>query len=692
MTVAASNAVRVAHRDGIAVVTVDNPPVNALSQAVRTGLIDAFTALARDPAVTAIVLIGAGRDFIAGADIREMENPLEPQLPEVLQAIDRTPQPIVAAIAGSALGGGYEIAMACDLRLAGPKALVGMPETRLGIIPGSTGTQRLPRLVGIAKAIELVSQAKLVRAAEAQALGLIDRIVDEVLLDAAIDAARTAKKDRIADRPVPAEDEAVIEAAAKTALQRARGVPAVAAAVDLIRAAATTPYTEGLVRERETFLRLRASPEAKALRHLFFAEREAAKIPGFADPATRPIATAAVIGGGTMGSGIAVALADSGIDVHLLERDAAAAAAGADRVAAIYDRQVASRRLTPEVAAERRARVRASDDWSAVAGVDLVIEAVFEDMAVKTDVFRRLDGLAKPGAILATNTSYLDIDAIAAATGRPQDVVGLHFFSPANVMRLLEVVRAAKTAPDVLATALALGKRIGKLPIVAGVCDGFIGNRIFSVYRRQMEYFLEDGAYPHEIDAALEAYGFAMGPFKVSDLAGLDIAWATRKRRAATRDPGERYVDIPDRICEQGHFGRKTGRGWYRYADAAAKPQVDPDVIALIDAERARKGITPQPIAPDRIVASTLAIMANEGAKILAGGIALRASDIDLVLVNGYGFPAVKGGPMFAADQAGLADTLARVEELHARNGVGSEPAPLLRELAASGGSFTARG
>lgn len=428
-----------------------------------------------------------------------------------------------------------------------------------------------------------------------------------------------------------------------------------------------------------------ASDEA-ALRHLAEAERLAADVPAASKANPRAVGRVAVIGAGTMGSGIAVSLANAGLTVDLLEQNADAAASGARRVQDLYRAQVKRGRLTEAEAAERLARIRAGDDWSVVAAADLIVEAAFEDMAVKEAIFTRLDQLARPGTVLATNTSYLDVNAIAGITARPADVLRLHFFSPAHVMRLLEVVQADRTAPDVLATGLALGRRIGKLPIVARVCDGFIGNRIFAVYRRQAEYLLEDGASPQEIDDALRAYGFAMGPFAVADMSGLDIAWAMRKRRAASRDPGERYVAIPDRLCEAGRLGRKAGRGWYDYDEGKATPA--PEVNAIVAQERERQGIQPARFTPERIQRRILAVMANEGARVLADGISLRPSDIDLVFVNGYGFPRQKGGPMFAADRRGLAGVLADAEEAARAGGAGSEPAPLLVQLAREGSSF----
>ncbi|MBB6307776.1 FAD-dependent oxidoreductase [Xanthobacter tagetidis] len=685
---AATLPVRIERHGSVAVVTIDHAPVNALSKGVRDGLAAAAAALAADPDVAAVVLSGGPGRFVAGADIREMNLPPdEPFVPDVIAAFEALDKPVVAAIDGAALGGGCELALGCDLRLASPKALVGLTETRLGIIPGAGGTQRLPRLVGIAEAIALVSEGRILKAPEALALGIVDEVVEGDLLAAAIARAPHAPKRRLSQLPVPAGDAAREEAAAAAALKGAKGVPAIAEAVRVVRASRAAAFADGMADERATFLRLRESDAAKALRHLFFAEREAGRVPGLDGAKARPFAQTAVIGAGTMGAGIAVSLADSGLAVTLVERDAEAADAGLARVRGLYERPVKSARLSQAEADRRLAAINATPDWQALAGADLVIEAAFEDMAVKQDIFRRLDQVAKPGAVLASNTSYLDLDAIAAATARPEDVVGLHFFAPANVMRLLEVVRGKASAPDALATALALAKRMGKQPVVAGNGDGFIGNRIYAAYRRHAEYLVEDGASPQEVDAALQAYGFAMGVFAVSDLSGLDIGYAMRKRRAATRDPAERYVAVADHLVEAGRLGRKSGAGWYAY-DTAGAASADPAVAAMIAAARAEKKIAPRAFTPDQIQRRLLAVMANEGAKALEEGIALRASDIDLVFVNGYGFPRLKGGPMFAADAMGLGAVLREMEAAHAAGGAGSEPAPLLVELARAGRSF----
>lgn len=637
--------------DGVLVVTIDNPPVNAASADMRAGTLAAIDLAGTTKEVRAVVLTGAGKTFVGGADIREFGQPMAaPLLPEVIERIEASDKPVVAAVNGAALGGGLEIALACHCRIAAAGARVGLPEVKLGIVPGAGGTQRLPRLTGIAAAIELIAGGRVVGAEEALALGMVDRVVDEDLLAAAIAAASDlAGKPlrRTGDLPVPRADAAAVEQAAAKALARARGQNAPVEAVRLVRSAGDRTFAEALADERATFLGLRDSDQARALRHVFLAERAAAKVAGLDGVEPRPVRVVGIVGAGLMGSGIAVTALEAGYRVVAVEHTAEAAEKGRDRIAGLLDRAVKSGRLAEAGRSDRLQRLTVSGDLAALAGCDLVIEAVFDDLDVKTELFRKLGGIVRPDAILATNTSYLNPDDIAAATSLPSRVLGLHFFSPANVMRLLEVVRCAKTAPEVLATGLAVGRRLGKLPVVAGVGEGFIGNAIFSAYRRQAEYLVEDGALPAEVDAAMEAYGFAMGPFAVSDLAGLEIAWARRKRQAAARDPKERYVEIADRLCEAGRLGQKSGRGWYAYPEG--KRTADPEVTAIIDEARRRKGIVARRIAPEEIVARLLAAMVEQGNALLASGIAIRASDIDLVMINGYGFPAYRGGPMFAS-------------------------------------------
>ena len=638
-------------RDRVALVGVDNPPVNAASQAVRAGLLAAIGRAAVDTNVDAIVLFGHGRTFTAGADIREFgKPPASPILFEVCLAIEDCPKPVVAAVHGTALGGGCELTLAAHARVAARDAKFGQPEVGLGIIPGGGGTQRLPRLVGMEKAIEMNASGKPISAAEALRLGLVDVIAEGDLLAAAIGHAKAlvgTAPTRTRDRPVPPFDAAAIDAAIAAIEKKARGRRSPGEAARTTRLAADLPFAEGQAREREVFLRLVASDQAAALRHVFFAEREVAKVAKTEGVTARPLDRIGVVGAGTMGAGIAAALAAAGFAVTVVEQTAAALDAGRARLDALWGRAVAAGRLSDTVKAERLAAIRFADDLSALADADLVIEAVFDDETVKRELFSRLSAVVRPDCVLATNTSYLDPNRLAEVVVDAGRFVGLHFFSPAEVMRLVEVVDCATTTPETLATALALTKRLKKLAVVTGVCQGFVGNRIWAVFRRECDAMLEDGALPHEIDAAMEGFGLAMGPYAVFDLSGLDIAWSLRKRQAATRDPAERYVAIADRLCEAGRFGRKTGAGWYAYPDG--KKTVDPTVTAVIEAESAAKGITRRSFAAAEIVDRLIAVMAAEGETILAEGIVPRASDIDLVFVAGYGWPGHLGGPMFQA-------------------------------------------
>jgi 3-hydroxyacyl-CoA dehydrogenase len=637
--------------DRVLVVTIDNAPVNATSADVRAGLMAALDHAAKDETVQALVLTGAGNTFVGGADIREFgKPPVEPTLPQVIERIEAFGKPIVAAINGAALGGGCELTLACHHRVALASAKIGLPEVKLGIVPGAGGTQRLPRLTGVPSAMELISSARLVGAAEARTLGIVDAVADTNVVDAATAAATGLigkPLRRSGALAVPDVSSDAIERAAADAARKAKGQRAPLEAIRLVRLAPAAPLAEGLAEERRTFLELRDSDEAAALRHVFFAERAAGKVDGLETVKARRLETIGIVGTGLMGSGIAVAALNGGYRVVGVEQTEDAADKGRARIAGILDKAVQSGRLDTAGRDDRLQRLTVAADITALAVADFVIEAVFDDLAVKTELFQRLDTVMRPDAIMATNTSYLDPDAIAAVTAHPGRVVGLHFFSPANIMRLVEVVNCKQTAPDVLATALVFAKKLGKLPVVCGVTEGFIGNRIFSAYRREAEFMLEDGALPHEIDAALEAYGFPMGLFAVYDMAGLEIAWARRKRQAASRDPAARYVDIADRLCEAGRFGQKAGKGWYLYPDG--KRTIDPDVTALIEEARTRKAIAPRDFSADEISARLLKAMADEGNALLAEGIAARPGDIDLVMINGYGFPSHRGGPMFAA-------------------------------------------
>ncbi len=653
----------------VLVIEIDNPPINAGSQPVREGLLAAIGTLQSDAALKAAVLIGANNTFIAGSDLREFGQPLEaPQLPAVLAAIENCVKPVVAALSGAALGGGFELALACDARIALAKTVVGLPEVTLGIIPGAGGTQRLPRLVGVARAIEMICAGERVSADKALQLNLVDAVFANDLRGAAIAHARSlgTHKSRIRDLPPPLMSFDLIEAAERAALRAGKQRPAVVAAIKAVKNSLNLPINEGLALERAAFEQLRLANDAFALRHQFFAEREATRLPPALQATPRPVQTIAIIGAGTMGTGIAICALDAGLTVILLEQDEVALKRGRQRVVDHYQGRVTAGKLKADVAAVNEARLHPSTDWHQLTQADLVIEAVFEDLAVKLDVFRKIDAHAKAGAVLATNTSYLDVDAIANATGRPQDVLGLHFFSPANVMKLLEVVRGTKSSAAVLATGMALGKTLRKLPVLTGNAFGFIGNRIYNAYRKQCEFMLEDGAWPEEVDAALQAFGFAMGPFAVADLSGLDIAWRMRKAQAATRDPRERYVAILDRLCEQGRLGRKTGAGYYRYEDGKQVKTTDEVVRAIVAQASKERGITRRTLTPTEIQRRALLAMVNEAALLLAEGVASRASDIDVVLAQGYGFPRWEGGPVFWARQQDRA-TLAREMEAIAR-------------------------
>ena len=662
-------------RDGdIAVIVIDNPPINAGSAAVREGLMAAVSAVESDPGLRGAVLIGAGNTFIAGSDLREFGQPLaEPQLPSVIRAIEDCDKPFVAALHGAALGGGFELALGCDARVAAPGTVLGLPEVTLGIIPGAGGTQRLPRIVGIPRAIGMICSGERVGSAAALAAGLIDAEAQGELRAAAMAHARqlAGRKQRLRDRAVPLTDPAAIAEAAAAALKAGKRRPQVQAAIDAIVATSTLDFDDGLADERAVFQRLRVSREAFALRHQFFAERESAKHPSLDAAMPRNIRCMAVIGAGTMGSGIAIAALDAGYDVLLLEQEAAALERRANRIHEHYESRVKSGKIKAAMAEACEARLMASLDWPRIAEADLVIEAVFEELGVKQQVFQRIDALARPGAVLASNTSYLDLDAIAAATSRPQDVIGLHFFSPAHVMKLMEVVRGKASAPDALATGLVIGRKLKKLPVLTGNAFGFVGNRLYAAYRRQCEFMVEEGAAPEQVDAALEAFGFAMGPFAVADLSGLDIAWRMRQSQAATRDPAARYVHIADRLCEAGRLGRKTGAGYYRYADGKSRPQVDPGVAELIATARSDKGITPRALGVEEIQRRVMLTLVNEAALLLAEGVAERATDVDVVLVNGYGFPRWEGGPVFWARERGAEALRTDLDELAALSGPG---------------------
>ena len=696
---APASVVRLSQQEGVQLIHIDNPPVNALGAAVRQGLLAAMAQAEADAGIRAVLIVGEGRAFIAGADIREFgKPPVPPALPQVCQAIEACSKPVVAAIHGAALGGGLEVALSAHYRLALPGAQLGLPEVLLGLLPGSGGTQRAPRLMGVKAATELMLSGKHIGAQAALAAGLVDAVAEgsdpvaaglayvrELLARQAPARPTSALPGRLADKTAA---QAELDALKAETAKSARGLFSPLKIIDCVQAALDLPFEQGMQFERAQFMACLDSPQRAGLIHAFFAEREVVKVPEAQAAAPRPFTSIAVIGGGTMGAGITVSALDAGLPVTMIERDEASIARGRAHVEKVYDALVAKGRLSAEAKAATMARYTGSTHYEDIAGADLVIEAVFEDIEVKKAVFRELDRVCKPGAVLATNTSYLDIDAIAAATARPEDVIGLHFFSPANIMKLLEIVVPARVSADVVATAFELAKRLKKVPVRAGVCDGFIGNRILAVYKQAADYLMEDGASPYEIDAAVRGFGYPMGPFQVTDLAGGDIGWATRKRRAATRDPKARYVEIADRICERGWFGQKTGRGFYLYPEGARVGQPDPEVLAIVDAERARKGVVPRPFSADEIMRRYMAAMVNEGAKVVAEGIALRPLDVDVTFLSGYGFPRHRGGPMKWADMQGLPQVLADIREFAKDDPLFWQPAPLLEQLVAQGRNF----
>ncbi|HEU5035569.1 MAG TPA: 3-hydroxyacyl-CoA dehydrogenase NAD-binding domain-containing protein [Nocardioides sp.] len=637
-------------RGDVLVLIIDNPPVNASSQAVRAGVLAGIERLREHDGLAGAVLVGARGSFIAGSDISEFDGVVpDPLLPAVIAAIETCPRPVVAALDGLALGGGLELALGCDARLATPQAVVGLPEVTLGMVPGAGGTQRLPRLTGRAAALDLIVSGRRVGAAEARRLGIVDDVVDDDVVEAAVTLARTIGKRRVGDLPMPPEDEAAYDAfekAATAALRRTVG--AAGEAAELVRTAGTRPLTQALLDERARFDRLRTSPEAAALRHVFFAERAAPRRGGVR-PAVQPVTRAGVVGAGAMGVGIAVALATHGASVHLIDRDPAQAERALGQARDLVARAARRGRLDTE-AAERASRsLSASAAIADLGGSQLVVEAVFEDPDVKAAVLRSAQEVV-PRAVLATNTSYLGVGRLAETLDDPTRLVGLHFFAPAHVMRLVEVVAGERTAPEAVALALRAVRDMEKCAVLAGDSEGFIGNRVFAVYRRHVEYLLEDGALPAEVDAALEGFGFAMGPFAVADLSGLQIAQSLRRRWRATDRLPARYVDIPDELCDRGRLGRRTGAGYYTYAEDGTR-SVAAEVTELVLSESRRKGIARQALDRGTIVTRAVAAMAVEGARAVAAGVAAHCDDVDVAMVNGFGFPRHRGGPMWWARQ-----------------------------------------
>jgi 3-hydroxyacyl-CoA dehydrogenase len=673
---------------------MNNPPVNALGHALRSGLEKAFAEANGNTAVKAIVLTGTGRFFSAGADITEFRSEMkEPYLPQLIDRIEASTKPVVAAINGAALGGGLELALGCHYRVAGRDVRqLGLPEIKLGIIPGAGGTQRLPRVIGVEAALQLITSGAFIDAARGASAGLIDTIADGDVVAAAIALARA----QIGKPPRRTGDKKIDQAAIPAGLfDKARagiarhpsGPIAPKAAIDAVEASTALGIAEGVARERQLFREAAASPYARALQYAFFAERQAANLPGIGDDVKpREVASVGILGAGTMGTGITIAFLNGGYPVTIVETSQEALDKGVGRIKDTLSANAKRGRITEAQAADRIAKLTPSLAIEDLGKPDLIIEAVFENMALKKEVFQKLDNIAKPGAIIATNTSTLDVDQIAAVTKRPQDVVGLHFFSPANIMRLLEIVRAKKTGNDVMATSMVIAKRIGKVGVQAGVCDGFVGNRMLASYGGEVQAMLLEGAMPQEVDGALEAWGMAMGPLAVSDLAGLDVGYRIRKERKLTGEAAQ-HARVADKIVEMGRLGQKTGAGYYKY-DASRKRQVDPDIEALIRAEAEALQIRQRHIPSEEIVERCLLRLANEGAKILEEGIALRASDIDTMYLNGYGFPAWRGGPMWQADHMGLGKVAERIRAYEARYGQRWKLAPLIAKLAEEGGSF----
>jgi len=689
-----SNPVSLETTDAIAVIAIANPPVNALSHAVRAGLDAAFAEIADRKDLEAVLLYGTDRTFIAGADIREFgKPPQEPFLPDLINRIEACDLPVVATLHGTALGGGLEVAIGAHYRVAVPSARFGLPEVTLGILPGAGGTQRLPRLAGVEVALDLITSGRQIGTEDALTAGIIDKIAETHDPRAAGLAyareliSKGAGPRRTSESNVAIGDVDVFDETRRKMAKKARGQIAPQNCIKAVEAAVNLPFSEGLAQERALFQELMESDQRSALIHAFFSERQVAKVPDIKGMQPRDTDRIGVIGGGTMGAGIAASALLAGLDVTLIERDAEAVARAEKTVFATLQGSVKRGKLAQEkYDAIMAGTFRASDDYASLAQADIVIEAVFESMEVKKDVFTKLDAICKPGAILASNTSYLDINEIAAMTSRPADVIGLHFFSPAHVMRLLEIVVADKTAPEITATGFALAKRLKKVAVRAGVCDGFIGNRILSHYRKAGDGAVLAGASPFDVDRALTEFGLAMGPYAVSDLAGLDIGWATRKRLAPTRDPRETYAEFADRLCEAGDFGRKTGKGFYIYEDGAQTP--NDAVLDHIATERAAKGITARDISDQEIVDRYMAAMVNEAARVVEEGIALRPLDVDVTLLNGYSFPRWRGGPMHYADSVGLDKILADIEGFAAEDAFLWQPAPLLKRLVAEGKTF----
>jgi 3-hydroxyacyl-CoA dehydrogenase len=689
----------------IGIITVNNPPVNALSPGVPEGILASVRAAQHDNTIRALVLIGGGRTFIAGADIKEFgkitsgQRKREIGMNPLLAEFEDSSKPIVCAIHGTALGGGLETAVACHYRVAVASAQVGQPEVKIGIIPGAGGTQRLPRLAGVAKAAEMCAGGDPIRAPEALQYGIIDKIVDGDLLEGAIRFARDLvakgepprktreRNEKLKDQKANA---AAIAAVREAVNKRARGLLAPGKAVDAVEAATKLPFDEGLKREAKLFEECLFSDQSKALIHVFFGEREVAKVPGIAkDARTIPIKQAAVVGAGTMGGGITMAYVNAGIPVLLKEVGQEPLDRGLDTIKKNYAASVKRGKMTQAQVDQCMGRITPTLSYDGFKKADIIVEAVFEEMALKKKTFAELDKVTRPDAILASNTSTLNVDEIASMTSRPQQVIGHHFFSPANIMRLLEIVRGKASSREVIATSMGLARTLGKVGVLVGNCRGFVGNRMFHPYQREAQFLLEEGASVEEVDGALFNYGMAMGPLAVGDLAGLDVGWRIRKEYAHLTPKGERQPLVADRLCEMGRYGQKTGAGWYRYESGSRGAISDPEVGKLITELAGKAGIKRRKITSDEIIDRTIYALVNEGARILEEGIALRAVDIDIIYINGYGYPAYRGGPMRYADTVGLKKVYERVAEFERQHGDLWKPAGLLKRLAESGKKFS---
>jgi 3-hydroxyacyl-CoA dehydrogenase len=695
-----TDLVQLTKDNGIAVITINNPPVNALSPGVPEGISEALDQIAQDDSVKAVVLIGGGRTFVAGADIKEFGKmasgkPRGAGLLPLLLKIEDSSKPVIVAIHGTAFGGGLELAMAGHYRVALSTAQVGQPEVKLGLIPGAAGTQRLPRLAGVARAVEMCTSGNPVKAEEALKFGIVDRLIEDHLLAGAVAFARevageSAPKTRERDEKLGnvADNVRIFSSARETAAKKQRGLLAPAAAISAVEAATKMPFEEGCKVEQKLFIDCLFSQQSKSLIHVFFSEREVNKIPDIPkDTPIIPVRSAAVVGAGTMGGGIAMVLANAGLPVLLKEADQAALDRGLATIQLNYANSVKRGRFPQQVAEERLKRITPTLTYDDFSSVDLVIEAVFEGMALKKEIFKELDRVCKPGAILASNTSTLSIDEIASSTSRPDFVIGTHFFSPANVMRLLEIVRGKASSKEVIATCMQLSKTLGKVGVLVGNCRGFVGNRMFGPYRREAQFLVEEGAGIEAVDQALSGFGMAMGPLATGDLAGLDVGWRIRKEYRHLEVPGIRQPFAEDRLCELGRYGQKTGAGWYNYDDQR-RATPDPLVTELVRKWVDEAGIAQRQISAGEITDRCLYALVNEGARILEEGYALRASDIDIIYLNGYGFPAHRGGPMWYADTVGLKQVCDRVSEFHRQHGEIWRPAPLLRRLADEGKRF----